>query len=225
MSARAWRRLWRERGWLALALLVALLLGTALGVNQLIAAHLSMIDDVEAQEATITKLRARQEQLPRLEKALEAERAASGGIVARLVPADEGAPAATGERFSATLRDWYGAQGAKQAAVQNLVRRDEDGLTYLRAEIEAPMGIEQLAALLQNKTAAPLALRLVEASVEANDMNSPTGLRTRMTWEGLAATPRPAPKEATGDKKKADKSSLRSVERGGGPAFKEEKRK
>lgn len=226
MSARAWRRLRRERGLWPLALLLALLCLTALAVYELLGAHLRLQDDREAKEAGIMRAQARLEQLPRLEKALDSERTALGAIAARLVPSDEGAPAATGERFAALLREWYAAQGVKQAVVLGLTRREEDGVVYVRAEVQAPMGIEQLAALLQGKSSAPLALRLVEANVEGNDANAPTGLRTRMSWEALVATPKAAPKEQASDKKKADKPGQRSVERGGAlPLGKEEKRK
>ena len=63
------------------------------------------------------------------------------------------------------------------------------------------MKIEQFVELLQGKAYAPVAVRLVEASVNANDDKAPTGLRTLMTWEGLLA---PAPAEDTKPEKPAD---------------------
>ena len=46
-----------------------------------------------------------------------------------------------------------------------------------------------------------------------------------MTWEGLAAVPRPSPKEKPADKKKPDKTVARTLERGAAAVPVEEKRK
>ncbi|MFA6310287.1 MAG: hypothetical protein WCV99_01215 [Sterolibacterium sp.] len=225
MSKRQWRRLWREQGWKPLGWLIVLFLAAFLVLDGLIADYLRLAEAIEATEAAVAGARARQEQRPRLESAYAAERTAAGGLAGRLVQSDEGAPAGAGERFGQILREWYISQGAGQVAVQAVNRREEMGLVYLRGEVVASLSIQQFNNLLQNKGAAPLALRLVEASIDANDMSAPSALRTRMTWEGLAAVPRPIPKEKLGDKKKTEKS--RTTERGAAslPLMVEEKRK
>jgi len=225
MSTRQWRRLWREQGWKPIGLFAILILAAFLVLEGLIDEHRQLAGALESAEAALTGAKAKQEQLPRLETAYAAERIAAGGLASRLVQSDANAPGGAGERFGQILREWYISQGASQVAVQSVSRREENGLVYLRGEVTAPLYIEQLNNLLQNKGAAPLALRLVEASVDANDMRAPSGLRSRMIWEGLAAVPRPVPTEKPADKKKPEKS--RTFERGGSvaPIVVEEKRK
>lgn len=213
MSIRQWRRLWREQGWRPLGAIVIVLLAAFLALDGLGGEYLRLNEAIASRETALTALRAKQEQLPRLETAYATERIAAGGMASRLVQSDEGAPAGAGERFGQILREWYISQGAGQVAVQAVSRREEAGLVYLRGEVAAQLGIEQFNNLLQNKGTAPLVLRLVEASIDANDMSAPSGLRTRITWEGLAAVPRTSPKEKLADKKKPDNS--RSIERGG----------
>ena len=227
MSRRDWRRLWREQGWKPLGLFAIVLLTAFLMLEGLINEHQRLAEAIESRETAVAAATAKQEQLPRLEASYAAERVAAGGLASRLVPSDEGAPASMGERFGQILREWYISQGASQVAVQAVNRREEMGLVYLRGAVAAPLSIEQFTRLLQNKAAAPLALRLVEASIDANDMNAPSALRTRMTWEGLAAVPRTNPKEKVADKKKPDKTVSRTLERGGSatPIVVEEKRK
>lgn len=225
MTARQWRRLWREQGWKPLGVLFILILASFLVLDGLINEHLRLAEAIESREAALAGIRTRQEQSSRLETAYAAERSAAGGLSSRLIQWDEGAPAGAGERFGQILREWYISQGARQVAVQAVSRREEMDLVYLRGEVAAPLSIEQFNNLLQNKGAAPLALRLVEASIDANDMSAPSGLHTRMVWEGLAAVPRPIPKERIADKKKSETS--RTLERGGSAArtVVEEKRK
>lgn len=225
MSGRQWRRLWREQGWRPLGLFAIVILAAFLVLEGPINEHLRLTQAIESREAAVAGAKARQEQGARLEAAYAAERIAAGALARRLVQSDEGAPAGAGERFGQILREWYISQGVSQVAVQAVNRREEMGLVYLRGEVVAALNIEQFNNLLQNKGTAPLALRLVEASIDANDMDAPSALRTRMTWEGLAAVPRTVPKEKTADKKKAEKS--RASERGGPatPTVVEEKRK
>lgn len=225
MSSRQWRRLWREQGWKPVGWFAIVILVAFLALDGLVSEHLRLADAIELKEAAVIAARAKQEQLPRLEASYAAERIAAGGLAGRLVQSDEGAPAGAGERFGQILREWYISQGASQVAVQAVNRREEMGLVYLRGEVAAPLGIEQFNSLLQNKGTAPLALRLVEATIDVNDMNAPSALRTRMTWEGLAAVPRPGPKEKLGDKKKPDKTVARTLERGAAAVAVEEKRK
>ncbi|MCX7175972.1 MAG: hypothetical protein NT159_19020 [Proteobacteria bacterium] len=225
MSRRQWRRLWREQGWKPLGLFAILTLAAFLVLDGLIEEHLRLAEAIESREASVAGAKARQEQLPRLETTYAAERIAAGGLASRLVQSDEGVPAGAGERFGQILREWYISQSVSQVAVQAVNQREETGLVYLRGEVVASLNIEQFTNLLQNKGAAPLALRLVEASIDANDMVAPSALRTRMTWEGLAAVPRAIPKEKVADKKKTEKP--RTSERGGSatPIVLEEKRK
>ena len=227
MSKRQWRRLWREQGWKPLGWFAIVILAAFLALQGLIEEHRRLSEAVEAREAAVVAAKAKQEQLPRLETSYAAERIAAGGLASRLVPSDEGTPAGAGERFGQILREWYISQGAGQVAVQAVTRREEIGLVYLRGEVVASLNSEQLYNLLQNKRAAPLALRLVEAQIDVNDMSAPSALRARMTWEGLAAVPRPIPKEKIADKKKPDKTAPRTTERGGPavPIVAEEKRK
>lgn len=227
MSSRQWRRLWREQGWKPLGLLVIVILAAFLALDGLVREHQRLTEAIESRETAVAAARARQEQLPRLEASYAAERIAAGGLAGRLVQSDEGAPGGAGERFGQILREWYISQGVSQVAVQAVNRREEMGLVYLRGEVAASLSTEQLNNLLQNKAAAPLALRLVEASVDVNDMNAPSALRTQMTWEGLAAVPRTSPKEKVTDKKKPDKTVARTLERGASavPNVVEEKRK
>lgn len=224
MNQREWRRLWREQGWKPLGLFAILILASFLVLDGLINEYLRLAEAIESREAAVAGAKAKQEQLPRLDTAYAAERSAAGGLASRLVQNDEGAPAGAGERFGQSLREWYISQGARQVAVQAVSRREEMGLVYLRGEVAAPLNIEQFNNLLQNKGTAPLALRLVEASIDANDMSAPSGLRTIMVWEGLAAVPKPVAKEKIADKKN-EKS--RTSERGGSaaPIVIEEKRK
>jgi len=225
MSMREWRRLWHEQGWRAPGVIAMVLLAAFVALDGLVREYLRLDEAIESRETALAGARAKQEQLPRLESTYAAERIAAGGVASRMVQSDEGAPAGAGERFGQILREWYISQGASQVAVQAVSRREEAGLVYLRGEVSAPLGIEQFNNLLQNKTGAPLAVRLVEASVDANDMNAPSALRTRITWEGLAAVPRPSPREKPGEKKKPDNS--RTIDRGGSarPTAVEEKRK
>lgn len=225
MSKRQWRRLWREQGWRSLGLLAIVILAAFLLLGGLIDEHRRLAEAIESRESALAAAKAKLEQLPRLETAYAIERTAAGGLASRLVQSDEGAPAGAGERFGQILREWYISQGANPVAVQAVSRREETGLVYLRGEVAAPLNVGQLYALLQHKGAAPLALRLVEASIDANDMHAPSGLHTRMIWEGLAAVPKPLPKLTPSDKKKPEKS--RALERGGSavPIVVEEKRK
>ena len=225
MSTRQWRRLWREQGWRPLGAIAIVLLAAFLALDGLTSEFFRLREAIVSKELALAAVRAKQEQLPRLETAYATERIAAGGLASRLVQSDEGAPAGAGERFGQILREWYISQGASVVAVGAVNRREEAGLVYLRGEVTAPLGIEQFNNLLQNKGAAPLVLRLVEASVEANDPSAPSGLSTRITWEGLAAVPRPSPKERLADKKKPENS--RTIERGGSalPTAVEEKRK
>lgn len=225
MSRRQWRRLWREQGWRPLGLFAVLVLAGFLLLEGSVAEYLRLAEVIESRTGALADAKSKQQQLPRLETSYAAERTAAGALAGRLVPSDEGAPAGAGARFGQSLREWYISHGISQVAVQAVNRREELGLVYLRGEVAAPMNIEQFNKLLQNKGTAPLALRLTEASIDANDMQAPSGLRTRMTWEGLAAVPRPSPKEKIADKKKAEKP--RVVERGGSaaPIVVEEKRK
>lgn len=225
MNQREWRRLWREQGWKPLGLFAILILASFLVLDGLINEYLRLAEAIESREAAVAGAKAKQEQLPRLETAYAAERSAAGGLASRLIQSDEGAPAGAGERFGQSLREWYISQGARQVAVQAVSRREEMGLVYLRGEVAAPLNIEQFNNLLQNKGVAPLALRLVEASIDANDMSAPSGLRTIMVWEGLAAVPKAVAKEKIADKKKNEKP--RTLERGGSaaPIVIEEKRK
>lgn len=227
MSTRQWRRLWREQGWKPLGLFAIVMLAAFVMLDGLLSDYLRLLDSIDTAKTRLDVVKAKQEQLPRLETTYAAERIAAGGLSSRLVQSDEGSPAGAGERFGQIMREWYISQGVNQVAVQSVNRREEADLVYLRGEVAAPMNIEQLNNLLQNKGSAPLALRLVEASIDANDTNSPSGLRTRMTWEGLAAVPRPMPKEKIIDKKKSEKTVSRTLERGGSAAPKlvEEKRK
>jgi len=227
MTSRQWRRLWREQGWKPLGLFAIVILAAFLVLDGMLSEHQRLAEAIEARETAIAGAMAKQEQLPRLETSHAAERMAAGGLQSRLVQSDEGAPAGAGERFGQILREWYISQGVSQVAVQAVSRREEMGLVYLRGEVTAPLNIEQLNNLLQNKGAAPLALRLVEATIDANDKSAPSGLSTRMTWEGLTAVPRPIPKEKASDKKKSDKPVSRTLERGGpaAPIVVEEKRK
>ena len=225
MSSRQWRRLWREQGWKPAGWFAIVALVAFLALDGLVSEYLRLDEAVELKQAAVVASRARQEQLPRLEASYAAERTAAGGLAGRLVQSDEGAPAGAGERFGQILREWYISQGASQVAVSAVNRREEMGLVYLRGEVVAPLGIEQFNSLLQNKGAAPLALRLVEATIDVNDMNAPSALRTRMTWEGLAAVPRPSAKEKPADKKKPDKTVARTLERGAAAVAVEEKRK
>ncbi|TRZ97485.1 MAG: hypothetical protein D4R84_05140 [Rhodocyclaceae bacterium] len=227
MSSRQWRRLWREQGWRPLGLLAIVILGGFLALDGLIGEHLRLTELIETREGALAAARAKQEQLPRLETSYATERIAAGGLASRLVQSDEGVPGGAGERFGQILREWYISQGVSQVAVQAVSRREEMGLVYLRGEVTAPLSTEQFNSLLQNKGAAPLALRLVEASVDVNDMTAPSALRTHMTWEGLAAVPRTSPKEKVADKKKPDKTVARTLERGAAavPNVVEEKRK
>jgi len=227
MSSRQWRRLWREQGWKPLGWFAVVILAAFLALDGLVSEHLRLAEAIELKEAALAAAQAQQEQLPHLETNYAAGRIAAGGLAGRLVQSDEAAPAGAGERFGQILREWYISQGARQVAVQAVNRREEMGLVYLRGEVAAPLGIEPFNSLLQNKGAAPLALRLVEATVDVNDMDAPSALRTRMTWEGLAAVPRPGPKEKIADKKNPDKTVARTLERGAGavPMVVEEKRK
>jgi hypothetical protein len=225
MSGRDWRRLWREQGWKPAGWFAIVILAAFLALDGLASEYLRLAEAIELKQAAVVAARARQEQLPRLEASYAAERTAAGALAGRLVQSDEGAPAGAGERFGQILREWYISQGASQVAVPAVNRREEMGLVYLRGEVVAPLGIEQFNSLLQNKGAAPLALRLVEASIDVNDMNAPSALRSRMTWEGLAAVPRPGPKEKPADKKKPDKTVARTLERGAAAVAVEEKRK
>jgi hypothetical protein len=225
MFRRSWQRLrntyaWQPVGGLAiLALLAGLMLDT-LWVDYDRAAE--RLDNLDTELAA---LRMKAERLPVLEARAKQVDAEFGGVQGRLLVAQgEGA---AGEKFGQQLRGWYEGKGVTQVAVRGAQRRAADGLVYYRAEIEAAMRIEQLVELLQGRPYAPLALRLVEANIEANDENRPTGLRTTMTWEGLFAPAKP--EDAKTDKSaEAAKKTPRSA---GGPGDKpatrilEEKRK
>lgn len=225
MSVRQWRRLWREQGWRPAGLLLIVLLGAILALEGVVSEFQRLAETIDARESALAAARTKQEQLPQLEKDYATERTAAGGLASRLVPNDEGAPGGAGERFGQIMREWYISQGARQVAVQAVSRREEAGLVYLGGEVLASLNIEQFNNLLQNKGTAPLALRLVEASIDGNDTNAPSGLRTRMIWEGLAAVPKPLPKEKTADMKKPEK--MRTTERAAstGPTVVEQKRK
>lgn len=227
MFGREWRRLrsvysWQPIGGLAiLALLGGFVLQVLWDDYALVAQRHERLD------AELAMARMRAERLPELEARAKQVDAEYGGAQGRLLQAQ--GDGAAGEKFGQQLRAWYEAKGVTQVGVRGVQRRAADGLVYYRADVDAAMKIEQLVELLQGRTFAPIALRLVEASVNANDDKTPTGLRTLMTWEALLA---PAPTEDAKTEKPADgpKKGTKPAGRGPGdtpPATKsiEEKRK
>lgn len=225
MFLRAWQRLrntytWQPIGGLAILVLLAGLMLDALWVDYDRAAQ--RLDVLETELAT---LRMKAERLPALEARAKQVDAEFGGVQGRLLVAQgEGAAA---EKFGQQLRGWYEAKGIGQAAVRGVQRRAADGLVYYRGEIEAAMRIEQFVELLQGRPYAPLALSLVEANVEANDENRPTGLRTTMTWEGLLAPAKPEDAKTEKSAEAAKKTPRPAGGSGDKPAARilEEKRK
>jgi hypothetical protein len=224
---RGWRRLrsvysWQPIGGLAILLLLGgLVLDTLWGDYALVAQRYERV------EADLAMARMRAEHLPGMEARARQVNAEYGGVQGRLIVAQ--GDSAASEKFGQQLRGWYEARGVTQVSVRGVQRREADGLVYYRADVDAAMRIEQLVELLQGKSYAPVALKLVEASVNANDDNAPTGLRTAMTWEGLLV---PAAPEEAKSAKTADsaKKGARPAGRGANenpPAIKtiEEKRK
>ncbi len=198
MFGRAWRRLRNAYAWQPVGGLAILALLAGLALDVLWSDYDHAAGRLDALETELATLRMQAERLPALEARARQLDAEFGGVRGRLLAA-RGEDAA-GEKFGQQLRGWYEAKGIGQAVVRGVRRREAGGLVYYRADVEAAMRIEQLVELLQGKPYAPLALGLVEANIEANDENRPTGLRTTMTWEGLLD---PAQPEDT----KTDKSA------------------
>lgn len=213
MFLRAWRRLRNAYAWQPVGGLAILVLLAGLVLDTLWTDYDRAAARLDGAETELAALRMQAERLPALEARARQVETEFGGVQGRLLVAQGGS--ATGERFGQQVRGWYEARGIGQAVVRGVQRREAGGLVYYRADIEAAMRIEQLVELLEGRPYAPLALSLMEASVEANDEHRPTGLRTTMTWEGLLA-PAP-PEDAKTDKsaeaaKKAPRPAARTLE-------------
>lgn len=194
---REWARLIAEQGRIKPFGLLLVFVLTAWGlIEQELADYERVAEELADREAVIQEAQARGVLLEKLEKTLADRQVQLAGLASRMVASD-GPPGEAASKFSEALKSWYAAQGITQAAVSAVTPRSE-GLNYLRATVEAPMRLEQFVKLLEAKSAAPLALRLVEAEVRGNDARQPSGLLTRMTWEALRAPPKPAEPEPSG---------------------------
>jgi hypothetical protein len=189
MFGRAWQRLRNAYAWQPVGGLVILALLAGLMLDALWTDYDRAAGRLDALETELAALRMKAERLPALEARAKQADAEFGGVQGRLLAA-QGETAAA-EKFGQQLRGWYEAKGIGQVVVRGVQRREAGGLVYYRGDIEAAMRIEQLVDLLQGRPYAPLALSLLEANIEANDENRPTGLRTTMTWEGLLAPAKP----------------------------------
>lgn len=164
------------------------------GADVLLSERDHLVERHDRLEALNAAARAKKDQLQKLEAVRQESIAAYSGGVGRMLPAETEGGAATSiasEKFGQLLKSWYASTGIAATAVLSVEREENNGIAYYRAEVEAPMRIEQFVMLMQNKRTAPLALRLEHATVEANDPRKPTGLRTRMKWVALQALPVP----------------------------------
>jgi hypothetical protein len=215
MSARAWRRLVRQHRVTAYALLGATLLLVVWIFDGLWSERENLIERLDRLETLNAAARAKKEQLPKLDTTRQESAAAYAGAVGRMLPPDAAGIIAS-EKFGQLLKGWYENTGIAASAILSVDRKEKDGIVYYRAAVEAPMRIEQFSQLMQNKRTAPLALRLAQATVEANDPRKPTGLLTHMDWEALQAMPIPevAKPMKTETTVRPDKSGSRVQERG-----------
>lgn len=200
MNARDWKHLLRRQRVAVSGLLCIGLLTVAWGADELLAERNRLVARLDRLEALNAAARAKKDRFQPLEAARRESAAAYSGVAGRMVPAETEETGVAGEKFGQSLKGWYGSAGVTTAAILSVERKEEGGIAYYRAEIEAPMRIEQFAQLMQNKRTAPLALRLEQATVEANDPHRPTGLRTRMKWVAMQALPVPIPEAGTSGK-------------------------
>lgn len=191
---RDWRRLTLAHPRQPWGLLLILLLGVGIAVDTLRSDCLRLTEQAERSEMQLLAMRKKVGRLPAMEEQIKQVDAEFGGLQSRLLA--PGGESATGEKLGQSIQGWYAGRGIAQATVRKVERRVADGLVHYRVSIDAPMRIEQLVQLMQNKPHAPLALGLVEASVEGNDAKRPTGLRTAMIWEAVQAPAKPEEKKA-----------------------------
>jgi hypothetical protein len=192
---RDWRRLRERHRWQPIGGLAVLALVCGLVVDTLWTDYAAVAERHERLDAELSIARMRAARLPEMEARAKQTQTEFGGIQSRLIAAQSDGSA--GDKFGQALRGWYEAKGVTQVSVRGVHRREAEGLVYYRADIDAALRIEQLVDLLQGRTYAPQAVRLVEATVNANDDSAPTGLRTLMTWEGVMA---PVADDAASDK-------------------------
>lgn len=204
---REWTRLMAEQGRVKpLGLLLAIVLAALLLIEQELTDYDRVAEELADREAVIQEGQARSALIEKLEKTLADRQTQLAGLSARLVASDAQVPGDAASKYSEALKSWYASHGIAQAAVSAVMPRSE-GLQYLRATVEAPMRLEQFVKLMQAKSAAPLALRLVEAEVRGNDATQPSGLVTRMTWEALRAPSKPVEAEPVAGKGAVGKSN------------------
>lgn len=180
---REWRRLYRARGFAPFGMVLVLLLGVLVMVDQVSERWDTTLRRREELQHRLAAMRAVSERSRQIDAALEAARSRVASHAGRILTAPDSK--AAGDQLAQGTERWLVSLGAKSAQKATGIGGSSVNDQLATAEVAVRIMPRQLLRVLGDWQRAPLAMRLVGLELTVDNPDSPTVLDALFRVEGV----------------------------------------